>query len=640
MGILGITFIGSPIDATIIIAYFIGIVIFGSFFGKFTKSTKDFFFGGQRFPWWLLTMSCVATLVGSYSFIKYSEAGYLYGMSSSMSYLNDWFIMPFFIFGWLPIIYFSRVISIPEYFERRFNRTARLLATILIMIYLIGYIGINFLTLGIALNKLLGVELYTAVIVIAILTAIYVTAGGQTAVIMTDLVQGFILLTAGLLLFVIGVMHVGGFGAFWDKLPVSHRLPFSGFQEPGAFPGVGIFWQDAIANSLAFYFMNQGLIMRFLSAKSLHEGRKAVLVMILILMPLTAIAVSSIGWVGKAMPQEEILQMEKQIALEVQEKTGETIAVPTQPNPKNIFVTVSRIICLPGVFGFIMAALIAALMSTVDTLINAASAIFVNDIWKSYIKPKQSDQHYLFTARWFSVAVAILGVALVPIFAMQESLYKAHGMFTAAVTPPMVVAILFGAFWKRYSGPAAVCTLFGGSVAIILSFVFPGIIGYEIAGIPLFSWGVGPAGADFMRAFYGLVICFGIGLISAYCFQPASSEQTLGYVSSSIHEAAERYKGGKLNTETTHVRVQGIIQITQISNEEISLSKRTMQEIGAQPGDLLYVTDIRWWLGGIRSSHFKAATPHEQDGLIRLSEQALDRANLLLDRPVFVEKIL
>ena len=112
------TQIGTPLDVWIIIAYFIGILGFGRFFGRFIKGTKDFLFAGQKLSWWLIGMSCVATLVGSYSFVKYSEVAFKYGFSSTQSYLNDWFWMPFWMFGWLPIIYFSRVTSIPEYFER------------------------------------------------------------------------------------------------------------------------------------------------------------------------------------------------------------------------------------------------------------------------------------------------------------------------------------------------------------------------------------------------------------------------------------------------------------------------------------------------------------------------------------------
>ena len=111
----------------------------------------------------------IATVVGSYSFIKYSAAGYRYGMSSSMSYLNDWFFMPIWMFGWLPIIYFTRMKSVPEYFERRFDTKTRFMAILFITLYLVGYIGINFYTLGVALNALmpnLGVFAWAGIVAV------------------------------------------------------------------------------------------------------------------------------------------------------------------------------------------------------------------------------------------------------------------------------------------------------------------------------------------------------------------------------------------------------------------------------------------------------------------------------------------
>ena len=110
---------------------------------------------------------------------------YQYGFSSTMTYMNDWFFVPFFMFGWLPIIIYSKVRSIPEYFERRFNGTARFLATLMILLYMVGYIAIGFLTLATALYKIMGIPLMTTVIVIAVLTAIYMHFGGQTSVIFT-----------------------------------------------------------------------------------------------------------------------------------------------------------------------------------------------------------------------------------------------------------------------------------------------------------------------------------------------------------------------------------------------------------------------------------------------------------------------
>ena len=192
--------IGDSTVWIVMIVYFAVVMLFGSYFGRYTRSTTDFFFGGRRFSWWLITMSIVATGVGSHSFVKYSAKGFEHGLSSTMTYINDWFFVPFFLFGWLPIIVYSKVRSIPEYFEKRFSPSSRFIATILLLVYMIGYIGIGFLTLGKAMLPLLPeslllfgntfpIGLYGVVIVIAVVTGIYITFGGQTAVIFTDLLQ-------------------------------------------------------------------------------------------------------------------------------------------------------------------------------------------------------------------------------------------------------------------------------------------------------------------------------------------------------------------------------------------------------------------------------------------------------------------
>ncbi|MBN1443857.1 MAG: sodium:solute symporter family protein, partial [Planctomycetes bacterium] len=485
--------IGSNFDLVVIAVYLLAVLGFGAMFGRHTRSTRDFFMSGQRFSGWLITMSYIATLVGSYSFMKYSQAGYQYGISSTSTYVNDWFIMPLFMFGWLPIIYFNRVVSVPEYFERRFDSTTRILGTAIILLYMIGYIGYNLFTIGKALEPVLGMSVMQIVLITAVFCGIYVTAGGQTSVIMTDLAQGILLLVAGVGVFLLGIWQLGGWSVFWDALPQSHKYGMADFNTPSDFNAVGLFWQDGIANSFVFYFMNQGILLRFLSAKSPAEGRKAAIYIALIMMPITAVAVSGAGWIGKAMLTLGLL--------------------PADTDPNQIFVTVSDIVCSKGMFGVVLAALTAALMSTIDTLINAVSAIAVNDIYRPYIKRGAADRHYLTVARVVSVAVAAIGVILVPFFMTFRSLYGAHAAFTAAITPPVVVVILLGCLWPRYGARAAKVTIILGSLAIFASIAWPDwLIG------PISHGMRGERGFKFMRALYGILACGGVAVLAGWIF--------------------------------------------------------------------------------------------------------------------------
>ena len=585
---------GTALDYSIIIGYFVAILALGSWFGRHNKTTRDFFFGGQRFSWWFIAMSMIATTVGSYSFVKYSRIAFSYGIASSQTYLNDWFWLPMFLFGWLPIIYFSRITSIPEYFERRFGKTARLAVTSLLLVYLVGYVGVNLFTMGKTLHVLVGWPIWGAAVVVAAVSAFYVTWGGQTSVIVTDLFQGFMLLAAGAILLVLGISAVGGLGAFWEYLPPTFRTAFTNFNTDPSYSSVGIFWQDSMANSAVFYFLNQGVMMRFLSARSLHEARKAAVAAMVILMPVAAVVVASGGWVGRAMVSAGLL--------------------PPDTDPANVFVVVSNVLCSPGVFGLVMAALTAALMSTVDTLVTAVAAIVVNDVWRPYISPGRPDRYYLGVARWASIGVSVVGIALVPLFMSFDSIYSAHAAFTAAVTPPLVVAVILAVFWPRYTPAAASATVIGGFALVVLSVFIPELVAPFSHGVPRIS-----ASGElleyahaykFTRALYGLAASALIGVVVTLFTKPKPDADLSGLVWNRIGEAVRAFKGNDADpfSPPTRARVAvGEAEEDHIDAEtgraRVRLTQRAMDALGARPGDLLHVSDTRWWFGGLRSAH-------------------------------------
>jgi len=688
--------IGTSTDWIVMVIYFLAIMLFGTYFGRYTKNTSDFFFGGRRFSWWLITMSIVATGVGSHSFVKYSAKGFEHGFSSSMTYLNDWFFIPFFMFGWLPIIVYSKVRSIPEYFEKRFNPSARFLATILLLFYMIGYIGIGFLTLGKAIipmlpesfyifGSIIEITLMRAIIVIAIITGIYITFGGQTAVIFTDLLQGFILLFAGFLLFILGISYVGGGQEFWDLLPLSWKLPLADFNKPSSFNFVGIFWQDAVAGSVGFLFMNQGLLMRFMACKSVNEGRKAATINILFVLPLSAIVVGNAGWLGKA-----ISVMDPSI-------------VSPSTSPDEIFVVVASIVTSPGIFGFIMAALTAALMSTVDTLINATAAIFVNDVYrpimkyakKEYTDDKQKDKEELFAARITSMVITAAGVLSVLAFIQFPTVYEAHGYFHSTLTPPLVVAIFMGVFWKRFTPAGVITTFLGGVALMILGARFPEVF------ISPFDHGIemnSDRPYSYIRAFYNLIVCVGVGvfvtmttfiqnnivsvikknnnsntimlilsviagvsfllvilgsssfqyifpifiivffpIIVTYYGKYDEELSTKGLTVYSINEGKQAFKGSKLN-EKFGEKVEVKLQLSNHNEDEIMCSKNDLIKLGAAVGDLVYLSDKRKWLGGLKSIHSRFGKSHNEDGIVYLNKDQIDHGLFGNDKMLIAEK--
>ena len=614
--------VGTGLDRIVILVYFLLVMGFGAYFGKYSKTTSDYFFGGRRFTWWLITISIVATGIGSHSFVKYSTKAYQYGFSSTMTYMNDWFFMPLFMFGWLPIIYYTRVRSIPEYFERRFNKTARYLATTMTLLYMIGYIAIQLLTLATALYRIYNIPLMATVIIIAIATTIYMHFGGQTSVIFTDLFQGLILLFAGLLLFFLGLDYLGGghfsngLQLFWNYLTPNQKLPLAHFNHPPDFNFVGIFWQDGIAGSVGFLFLNQGLIMRFMAAKNVNEGRKAATFNVLLILPISAIVVSNAGWVGRAIAN------------------GMPGVLSPNLQPNDVFVAVTNIVASPGVFGFIIAALCAALMSTADTLVNASSAIVVNDIYGPLMKKKQSEKKQLEIARYASIGVKVIAILLVPFFNTFESIYEAHGWFHSTFTPPLVVAVFLGIFWKRFTTPAVIATFTVGAFLMIL-----GQFNHEL--IAPFSHGIElrpGKGYSYIGALYNIFVCASVGVLVSFFTKKPEENTIRGMTVFDVTNLKEIYKGSPVN-EAKGEKAFVDWELSEDKNiKTIQFSKNDMEIMKANPGDLVYLCDKRGWLGGLKSIHATYEEPHDRDGIVIITNEQQQSGLFDQGRKLFGEK--
>lgn len=690
--------LGTSTDWVVMVVYFIAIMVFGSYFSKYNRTTTDFFFGGRRFAWWLIAMSIVATGVGSHSFIKYSAKGFEAGFSSTMTYMNDWFFVPFFIFGWLPIIVYTRIRSIPEYFEKRFSPVTRFLATILLLLYMIGYVGIGFLTMGKAILPLLPpdftlfgmhfqITLMGLIIVIALIVGIYITYGGQTAVIFTDLAQGFVLIFAGMLVFFLGIDYIGGFGLFWNALPTTWKLPLAHFNDPPGFNFVGIFWQDGIAGSVGFLFMNMGLVMRFMATKSVDEGRKAATFNILFMLPLSAVVVGNAGWIAKAISV---------ISPDV---------ISPNTNPDSIFVVVANVISHPGVFGFVMAALTAALMSTVDTLLNATAAVYINDVHrpiKKWITKKtqswkEEDKQELNAARIATALFTIMGVLAVIPFSKFPTVYEAHGYFHSTLTPPLVVAIFLGVFWKKFTNASVIATFVVGVALMVLGMYYPRPL------IEVFAHGTAfdpKHPYTYIGALYNLFVCVLVGVLttitrdqqksivdkiknnpnhktifagfivlssaiflmivfnlaslpvlliltfimlilvvlaSNYYSKYSEETHTEGLTVWGLAKAKEMFKGKKVNERDGEV-----IKVNwkkKDSNEDlIYFSKNDMAKMSAEPGDLVYISDARKYLGGLKSVHSTYGEPHNEDGIVYITQEHIEQGQFVEGKVLAAEK--
>ena len=541
---------------------------------------------------------------------------------------------------------------------------------------MIGYVGIGLLTMGKAILPLLppeftllGIHFNTTlmglVVVIALIVGIYITYGGQTAVIFTDLAQGFVLIFAGMLVFFLGMDYIGGFGLFWEVLPTTWKLPLAHFNDPPGFNFVGIFWQDGIAGSVGFLFMNMGLVMRFMATKSVDEGRKAAVFNILFMLPISAVVVGNAGWIAKAI---SIINPS---------------IVPPDTNPDAIFVVVANIISHPGVFGFIMAALTAALMSTVDTLLNATAAVYINDVhrpakkWitKKILSRKEEDKQELNAARIATALFTVLGVLAVIPFSTFPTVYEAHGFFHSTLTPPLVVAIFLGVFWKKFTNASVIATFVVGVALMILGMYYPRPL------IQIFDHGTAfdpNHPYTYIGALYNLFVCVFVGVLttltnnqqkkiveaikknpnqktimsvitfisgaiftiivfnlaslpvllvltfimlvfvvlsSNYYSKYSEESHTVGLTVWDIAKAKEMFKGRKVNERDGEViKVKWVLKE---SDEDLMwFSKNDMAKMSADTGDVVYICDARKIFGGLKSCHSTFGQPHNEDGIV------------------------
>ena len=602
----------------ILICYVFFVLGAGLFFARNNKSTEDFFFGGRRFSWWLIAMSMLATGVGSHSFAKYASKGFEYGFSSTMTYMNDWFFMPLLLFGWIPIIYYMKVNSIPEYFQRRFNSTVRNLSTFTMLLYLVGYIGIGLLALGSLLQPILGWEINTIIIVVAVISGIYVSLGGQTAIIFTDFIQGIILLFAGLLIFGLGIAYLGGFDSFWNNLSIANKLPLADFNSPPDFNFAGIFWQDGIVGSVGFAFMNQAVIMRFLAARSVVHARRATIINVLVLLPIATVAVSNSGWIARA----------------ITNTSPDIIAETTNPN--GIFTVVAGIVSgSEAIFAFLVAAVVAALMSSLDSQINASAAVAVNDIYTPLSK-NPSEKTRLRVSMFTSLLVTFIGIQAAFLFSKYGTIYEAHGAFHSVVTPPMVTVIFLGIFWKRFSSRAAVLTFVVGAIFILLGIEYPKTF------VQPFSHGIEFVDAkpwSYIRALYNVFACVSIGIIATLFTKPPKNyDRIKGLTIWTIKDGPQYFKGSDVNKNAgITIQFSGAeVEVTQKDNNEVSLPKNYMDKIKGNKGDLIYISDHRWYLGGLKSTHARLGSVSDNNK-VTVSKDVFDHAQFNLSKDLIIE---
>ncbi|MDE0518568.1 MAG: hypothetical protein OXH36_03300, partial [Bdellovibrionales bacterium] len=473
--------------------------------------------------------------------------------------------------------------------------------------------------------------------IVTFILGFYVTFGGQTAVILPDLFQGLMLYLAGFLVVGFGIYALGGIEEFWSYLPVSHRLPFTSLNANSHFNSVGVFWGDALVGSAAFLFMNQGILMRFLSIRSVKQARITALFNVLVCLPLSALTVGVAGWIAKSI-------ITKQESIGSALPGYEALSVT---DTYSVFINVAFEVLKQQelLLGLVIAALLAALMSTVDTLINASAAIGVYDIYKPLIRPNENEKHYLRIARGASVLVIGISLLLVIWFFRQKgTLMSIHYKGIMTIIPPVVTTVFIALFWRRFDALSAILAMVVGGTATVLTGIFP----EPVLWLRVFFMGAESGDPIYFRAVFGSILTGVIGVTTCLT-RPLWSKkdhvEAPGLTADTLDKAMSFFKGGTPNLEPGQQVTKLKLSLdSKLNREEIGLSKKVCDLLKAKQGDRIYVSDHRWWLGGIRSGHFILKDTYDDSNddemLLRISEEGVERAYMLLDRKVFVEKII
>ena len=235
-----------------------------------------------------------------------------------------------------------------------------------------------------------------------------------------------------------------------------------------------------------------------------------------------------------------------------------------------------------------------------------------------------------------AVGATLLGLVLVPIFELDDQIYTAHSKFFTTILPSLIVVLLMGVLWSRFTSAAAFWALLLGSLLTLITHHKALYFLIE----PL-AHGVPPVkGYIYMRGLFGTLVTVVLGVGITLCTKPRPKSDLPGLCLATLSEGMRLFKGGEPNRSEPKTSSPLQFRTDAIDADRVRLPVELMDELSIQEGDLIYVSDARRWLGGLRSVHLKADAPHQETGVVILHDDAVDRANFSLELPVTIEKIL
>src|SRR5215470_5809691 len=434
----------STADLIIIGLYFCVVFAIGFYFSRKERTSSDYFLASRNVGWFAIGASLFVSNISTEHFIGLAGSGASSGLAvGHFEWLACFMLL---ILGWVFVPFYlrSNVFTMPEFLERRFNRScATYLASISVIAYVFTKISVHLYAAAVVLERVVGWSPMTAAIILVLATGVYTIAGGLAAVIYTDLVQTLILVVGAVVLTVLGMNAVGGFTALRAAVPADYFHMIKPASD-SAFPWTGIFFGAPILG-IWYWCTDQVMVQRVLSAKTEGHAKAATIfagflkilpVFILVLPGLIAVALYRDLF--KFGPDGQVVNGD--------------IAYPT------LIVNL-----LPsGLVGLMIAALLAALMGAMSSVFNSASTLITLDFYRKY-RPNASEKNLVNFGRLATGVMVLLGLLWVPfIHLISSQLYIYLQSVQAYISPPIAACFILGILWPRLNGAGAITSLLTG----------------------------------------------------------------------------------------------------------------------------------------------------------------------------------
>ncbi len=428
------------IDLTILLGYLVVLLGIGVYYLKRQSGVEAYFVGNRDMGAGHIGFSVVATDVGGGFSIGLGGLGFAMGLSGS------WLLFSGLIGAWLAaVIMIPRVKTIgdrfglltyPEFLERRFNSTARLIAALVSGIGYAGFVGSQVLAGAKLGSAVFDISLIAAVLLMAGVAILYTSFGGLQAVVATDSIQWAVLL-GGLLFFALpfAYVEVGGLDALRAALPASH------FSLTNISLGTFFSWMFTI---VPIWFVGMTLYQRIYATRDVKTAQRAWFLAGLLEWPLMAFLGVVLGMIARVMFPEAESEMGLPLLI------------------RNVLPV--------GLIGLVSAAYFSAIMSTADSCLLASVGNLVTDFYHKYLQPDATDRRLLNVSRLTTLGVGCLSVLIaLAVPKVLDSILLAYSFMVSGLFVPTLAGLL----WKRVSSVAAVGGMLAGGFAILLLTAFP-----------------------------------------------------------------------------------------------------------------------------------------------------------------------